>query len=179
MPHTQQLVRRSSPWRSHYGVRSRLNLLDVMSNPRNDMIARWATWPIIAQSNWPRLKPRASATPWYSGVARTTYSSHVGYCEIGKKVPEKRNMGRIASMTRSKSCQLRRYVHAAMPAHANARDVRIAVGRHSSAHGDWVSPSAHMHTRKLVEYSAPRVTHHESSPSAMSSTLSGVAMTGS
>ena len=74
-------------------------------------------------------------------------------------------------MTRSKSCQLRRNVHAAIPALAKASDVRIATGRHRIAHGDSVSPSAHMQTRKLTEYSEPRVRHHDSSPSAMSSTV--------
>src|SRR3974377_354134 len=112
---------------------------------------RETTWPMSAQLNCPRLQDRASATPWYSGVARTSSSSHPGYCEMGKKTPEKRNMGRSASMTRSKSCQLRRYVHAAIPALANASETRNATGRQRIAHGDWVSPSAHMHTRKLTE----------------------------
>src|SRR5215203_3654262 len=53
--------------------------------------------------SWPVVRPRSSATPWYSGVQRTTHCSPVGYCDSGKNVAAKRNMGMSARFTKSKS----------------------------------------------------------------------------
>ena len=73
---------------------------------------------------------------------------------------ENRNIGSVASVMYSKSCQLRMYVVAAMPAAANANPVSTAAGSAASAQYEWISPMAAMTTRNATAYRAPRSSAH-------------------
>ena len=64
---------------------------------------------------------------------------------------ENRNIGRIASWTNSKSCQLRMNDVQAMPTAAKASPISIVAGRASSAHHDSISPMTSITSRNAAE----------------------------
>jgi len=66
-------------------------------------------------------------------------------------VAENKNIGNIASVTHSKSCQLRMNVVQAMPQAANANASSNANGKHSNAHHECSKPIAVITTRNAVE----------------------------
>src|SRR5215203_5208013 len=68
-------------------------------------------------------------------------------------------------------------VVAAIPTAANAYLIRLAAGIANSAHHDVTTPAAVATTRKATEYSSPRISAQEISPSAMSRGPSGVEST--
>ena len=87
---------------------------------------------------------------------------------------ENKNIGRVASVTNSKCCQLRMNVVAAIPPAANANPMSSAVGSASTAHHECTSCMASMTIMNAVPYSPPRISAQEISPSAMSPARIGV-----
>src|ERR1035438_139017 len=129
----------------------------------------------MIQSNCPKESPRSNAADWYKGEKEMIAPSHWGYRLIGKNVAENKKSGSWTRVTRSKSCHVRMYVHAARPIQLKVRLVRMAPGQQSMTHALRVSPSAAMQTMKDAEYTVARDKAQRTSPRAMSVTSSGVA----
>ena len=88
---------------------------------------------------------------------------------------ENRNIGSVARVTYSKSCQLRMNVVAAIPVAANANPMSRTTPMSNTASGEWISPMASITIMNATPYSAPRSSAQEISPSAMSPGCIGVA----
>src|SRR5437868_961905 len=99
----------------------------------------------------PRHKVRHRSTPCHSGVQYAIHWRPTGNCEIGKNVPENRNIGmmpnrRIVLRLVSRSIDA---LNAQMGV-ANARPVSVAAGIASRARGDSIAPKTAMTNRKTT-----------------------------
>src|ERR1022692_4981356 len=94
---------------------------------------------------------------------------------MGKNVPENKKSGSWTKVTRSKSCHVRMYVQAASPTQLKVRLVRMAPGQQRTTHALPASPRAAMQMMNDAEYMVARANAHQTSPTAMSVTSSGVA----
>ena len=72
------------------------------------------------------------------------------YEAAGKNEAESRNIGIVTSWILSKSVQLRMKVAPAMPTDANASPMSRQIGRASSSHHVWASPSRGSVTRNAT-----------------------------
>ncbi len=96
----------------------------------------------------PTASCRSRSTPWYSGVSCTNTRTGSGSVSSGKNVPLNRNIGRITSWIRSKSCHVRMNDVAAIPTAANAKPIRRAPGTVRKISGDRTRPMTNITARK-------------------------------
>ena len=96
----------------------------------------------------PSVRSRQSVTPCQSGVNHAITSSGAGRLEIGKNVPEKRNIGRMTNrkIAMNETIDSVRAAHAASGV-VNDSPTRTVAGIASTPSGESTAPKAVM-TRK-------------------------------